>query len=81
MKQTLSICLEPDERQYDALLGTVRRFNEACNHIASVAYKLKTVNKVGIQREAYRQVREEFGLSTLMAVRAKAKVCEPVMAP
>jgi IS605 OrfB family transposase len=76
MKQTFFIRLQPDERQYDALLETMRRFNQACNHIASVAYKLRTDNKVMLQKKAYRQVREQFGLSAQMAIRAIAKVSE-----
>lgn len=76
MKQTLFVRLETDKEQFDALLETMRRFNEACNHIASVAYRLRTANKMRLQREVYRQVRERFGLSAQMVIRAIAKVCE-----
>jgi IS605 OrfB family transposase len=58
------------------LLDTMEAFNEACNHIASVAYRLRTANKMRLQQEVYRQARERFGLSAQMAIRAIAKVCE-----
>ncbi len=76
MKQTLFVRLETDKVQFDALLETIRRFNEACNFIAFTAYKLHTANKMRLQRKVYRQAREKFGLSAQMAIRAIAKVCE-----
>jgi IS605 OrfB family transposase len=76
MKQTLFVRLEPDRAQFDALLETMRRFNEACNHIASAAYRLGTANKMKLQKHVYREIRERFGLSAQMAIRAIAKVCE-----
>jgi IS605 OrfB family transposase len=76
MKQTLFVRLEPDRAQFDALLETMRRFNEACNHIASAAYRLRTANKMKLQKHIYRETRERFGLSAQMAIRAIAKVCE-----
>jgi predicted transposase len=63
MKQTLFVRLEPDRAQFDALLETMRRFNEACNHIASAAYRLRTANKMKLQKHVYREIRERFGLS------------------
>jgi len=76
MKQTLFVRLETDKVQFDALLETIRRFNEACNFIAFTSYKLRTANKMRLQREVYREARERFGLSAQMAIRAIAKVCE-----
>jgi len=76
MKQTLFVRLDTDQAQFKILLDTMESFNEACNHIASVAYKLRTANKMRLQREVYRQVRDRFGLSAQMAIRAIAKVCE-----
>jgi len=76
MEQTLFVRLEADKTQFEALLETMRRFNEACNRIASVAYTLRTANKMRLQKEVYREVRERFELSAQMTIRAIAKVCE-----
>jgi len=76
MKQTLFVRLETDQAQFKMLSDTMESFNEACNFIASTAYKLRTANKMRLQREVYRQARERFGLSAQMAIRAIAKVCE-----
>ena len=76
MKQTLFVRLETDSAQFEALMETMRRFNEACNHIAPVAYKLRTANKMKLQKHVYHEARGRFGLSAQMAIRAIAKVCE-----
>ena len=76
MKQTLFVRLDTDQAQFGMLLATMERFNEACNHIASVAYKLRTANKMKLQKHVYRQARDKFSLSAQMAIRAIAKVCE-----
>lgn len=54
----------------------MKAFNAACNFIAEVAHQLRTANKVRLQHETYYQVREQFGLSSQLTVRAISKVCE-----
>jgi len=76
MEQTLVVKLDTTIEQHDKLLRTMERFNEACNFIAGVAFKLHTANKLRLQHEIYHEVRERFGLSSQMAVRAISKVCE-----
>ena len=76
MKQTLLVRLGTDEAQFKMLLDTMEAFNEACNSIALTAYKLRTANKMRLQKEVYRHVRDRFSLSAQMAIRAIAKVCE-----
>jgi len=76
MKQTLMVKLDTTEEQFNALKQTMERFNEACNFIAEVAYKHRMANKVALQPLVYRDVRERFGLSAQMTVRAIAKVVE-----
>lgn len=68
--------LATTKEQFDALLKTMRSFNAACNFIAEVAFKEKTANKIRLQPVVYYKVREQFGLSSQMAVRAIAKTCE-----
>ena len=76
VKQTLFAKLEPSKEQFNALKLTMERFNEACNFIAPVAYENHTANKMRLQPLVYYSVREKFGLSAQMAIRAIAKVCE-----
>jgi len=76
MKQTLFVRLETSKEQFEMLAETMCHFNEACNRIASVAYKMRTANKMKLQKHVYREAREQFGLSSQMAIRAIAKVCE-----
>jgi IS605 OrfB family transposase len=76
LKQTLLVRLETTQEQFKMLLDTMERFNEACNFIAPTAYRLRTANKMRLQKEVYREVRDKFGLSAQMAIRAIAKVCE-----
>ena len=58
------------------LLETMKRFNEACNHIAETVLALQSANKVEIHKTVYYPVREHFGLSSQLTVRAISKVCE-----
>lgn len=75
MKQTLLVKLEPAREQADALRETLAAFNAACNYLAGVAFALGSANKYRLQHEAYHATREQFGLSSQMAVRAISKVC------
>jgi len=54
----------------------MKRFNEACNHIAETVFAMHSANKVGIHKTVYYPVREHFGLSSQLTVRAISKVCE-----
>lgn len=76
MKQTLMVKLEPSEGQSNALLETMHRFNEACNYIAETAFSIQSANKARIQQIVYHDVREKYGLSAQLVIRAIAKVAE-----
>ncbi len=76
MKQTLVIKLDTSKEQHNALLETMHRFNEACNYIAIIAFSIMSANKIKLQQIVYRDVREKFGLSAQLAIRAIAKVAE-----
>ncbi len=76
MLQTLMLRLDPTPPDHARLLQTMERINAACSTIADVAFREKYASKVLLQRMLYRQVREQFGLSAQMAVRAIAKVVE-----
>jgi len=76
MKTVLKIKLSPTEKQKKELLATMEQFNAACNYIAQVAYEKKIAAKFKLHKFVYKTVREKFGLSAQMVVRAIAKVCE-----
>jgi putative transposase len=76
MLKTLKLKLLPTRDQGAALLTTLERFNAACDWIASVAFERRLANKIALQKVVYYEVRERFGLSAQMAIRAIAKVVE-----
>jgi len=76
MNLTLKVKLGPSPEQFEALKTTMERFNIACNHIAEAACREQTANKMKLQKVVYREVRDTFGLSAQMTIRAIAKVCE-----
>lgn len=76
MKQTLMIKLVPTEKQHEALLETMERFNKACDCIADKAFELKTANKIRLQQCIYQNIRKDFGLSAQLTIRAISKVSE-----
>jgi predicted transposase len=76
MNLTLPVRLAPTPDQDAAPLVTVERFNEACDWIGEVAYREQIANKVRLQKAVYYDIRERFGLSAQMAIRAIGKVVE-----
>ena len=76
MKLIATVKLLCSEGQKDRLLSAMRRCNEACEWLGGLAFEAKTADKLRLQREYYKELRERFGLSAQMAVRAISKVCE-----
>jgi IS605 OrfB family transposase len=76
VKQTIVLKLETSTEQHQALLATVEAFNHACQFVADVAYQKRLANKIAIQPMVYNALREQFGLSSQMAVRAISKAIE-----
>src|SRR5579875_117782 len=76
MKQTLVLRLETNEDQQRALQETIEAFNGACQHVADVAYTYRIANKLALQPLVYQELRNRYGLSSQMAVRAISKACE-----
>ncbi len=68
--------LAPSPEQYEALLQTMERFNEACNYASQDSFGSKTFGQLYLHHRVYRYLREHFNLSAQMAVRAIAKVSE-----
>jgi IS605 OrfB family transposase len=73
---TLPVKLAPTAEQARALLGTVERFNTACDWIAGVAFRERCANKVTLQKLVYYDTRKRFGLAAQLSIRAISKVVE-----
>jgi putative transposase len=76
MKLTIRLELLPTARQKADLLDTMERFNAAASFAAKVGFEAKVFSLPSIQKRCYRQIREDFGLSAQMAVRAIGKAVE-----
>ena len=76
MNLTLLIKLQPTADQMQALRHTMERVNAACNTMAETAFGEHTANKIRLQKLVYAEIRETFGLSAQMTVRAISKVAE-----
>ena len=76
MKLTLQLQLLPTSDQKATLLATMERFNKAATYAAKVGFDAGVFGQVSIHQLAYQQIREQFGLSAQLAVRAIAKAVE-----
>jgi IS605 OrfB family transposase len=76
MKLTLQLQLLPDRDQKPVLLETMERFNEAASFAARVGFEHGVFSQPSIHKLAYRDIRDRFGLSAQMAVRAVGKAVE-----
>jgi putative transposase len=76
MKLTLPIQLRPEPDHTRRLQATVERFNQAANWLAGEAFARQCSNKLTLQKLFYKELRESFELSSQMAVRCIAQVCE-----
>src|SRR5207244_8020873 len=76
MKLTLQLQLLPTAEQKTDLLATMERFNQAATFAAEQGFAARAFGQVALHRLCYRALRERFGLSAQMAVRAIAKAVE-----
>jgi len=76
MKLVVPIRVLPDHDAAAKLRSTVERFNEACNWLAGVAFDNQVSNRIELQRIAYHDVRDTFGLSAQMTCLCVRRVCE-----
>src|SRR5262245_9206884 len=76
MKQVLVVKLAPSPEQHAALARTLETFNAACNEIAGTAFANRCANKIELQKLVYYDIRQRFGLSAQMCIRAISKVAE-----
>jgi predicted transposase len=76
VKQVIALRLEPSAEQHQALLETLEAFNAGCQYAAAVAYERQCANKIALQPLVYGKLREQYGLSSQMAIRAISKAVE-----
>lgn len=73
--RTLICKLSPTIEQRAELDATLTAFADACNAIAEVARSIHSTNKVKLQHACYASIREQFGLSANLTIRAIARAC------
>jgi IS605 OrfB family transposase len=76
MNLTLRLRLLPSADQKRKLLAVMARFNEAANFAARTGFENQVWSQPSIHKRAYAQIRERFGLSAQLAVRAIGKAVE-----
>ena len=76
MKLTLRLHLLPTADQHTALRETMRLCNEAATYAAAKGFAAGVYGQVSLHHLAYYEIRERFGLSSQLAVRAIAKAVE-----
>lgn len=76
MKLTLQIRLLPDADQRKLLLRTMEAFNAAASYAAKAGFDDGVFSVPSIHARCYYELREKFGLSSQMAVRAIGKAAE-----
>lgn len=60
----------PSAEQKTKLLATIEAFNQSCQYVIEQSLSKDIINKIAIQPVVYSVLREKYGLSAQMAVRA-----------
>jgi predicted transposase len=68
--RVVTLSLHPTDEQAASLEATMRAWGAACQYISDVAWAHQEFRRVRVHRLTYRDVRERFGLSSQLAVRA-----------
>lgn len=76
MKLIAQVKLLPTPEQADALRRTLEQANAACRFVSDTAWETKTFRQYDLHHKCYQAIREQFGLSAQVAVRAIAKVAD-----
>jgi IS605 OrfB family transposase len=76
MKLTLQLQVLPTAEQAATLLDTMERFNQAASFASRVGFEAGVFSQPSIHERCYAQIRERFGLSAQMVVRAIGKAVE-----
>ncbi len=76
MKLIAQVKLLPTPEQAGALRHTLEQANAACRFVSDTAWETKTFRQYDLHHKCYQSVREQFGLSAQVTVRAIAKVAD-----
>ena len=79
--RTVVCKLAPTPDQCRDIDATLKAFASACDFAAEAARRIGSTNKVKVQHDAYRTIRETFGLSANLAIRAIARACAALKVP
>src|SRR6516225_7278856 len=79
--RTVVCKLAPTPEQVSEIGAALKAFALACNHAAETARSVGSTNKVKVQHACYREIRETFGLSANLAIRAIARACAALKVP
>ena len=79
--RTIVCKLDPTPEQVVEIDATLRAFAAACDFAADAARRIGSTNKVRVQADAYKTIRETFGLSANLAIRAIARACAALKVP
>jgi IS605 OrfB family transposase len=79
--RTVVCKLAPTLAQAREIDATLKAFAGACDFAAEAARRIGSTNKVKVQRDAYKAIRETFGLSANLAIRAIARACAALKVP
>jgi IS605 OrfB family transposase len=79
--RTVVCKLAPTPEQAEEIDATLKAFASACDFAAETARRIGSTNKVKVQHAAYREIREQFGLSANLAIRAIARACAVLKVP
>jgi putative transposase len=72
--RTVTCSAAPTPEQAEALKAIMQAYNAACNFVAALAWEKHVFNQIALHHMTYRDIRQEFGLPSQLAVRAIAKV-------
>lgn len=72
--RTISCKLHVAPYQIKHLADTMKAFSDACNHVADYGRTNRVSRQYDLHKACYKAVREKFGLSANLAVRAIARV-------
>ena len=70
MLRTVMVKLFPSPKERALLLATLERLNEAATYASKVAFEKRCFNGYQLQKLVYSELRQRFGLSAQMAIRA-----------
>jgi putative transposase len=79
--RTVVCKLAPTPEQVVDIDATLKAFASACDFAADAARRIGSTNKVKVQADAYKTIRERFGLSANLAIRAIARACAALKVP